>query len=103
VLAVRDNHDRCVFENPFEGRRIVHEHVAGRRAHECLDTAGLADLESFDLVDIAIGCAEIKTIVCGTTVLGHRVLVGQGLPRGGLRIHVRHVHEAGYATRGGGG
>ena len=101
MFAVRDDHDRRILKDALESRRIVNQHVAGRRTHEDLYAAGLPDFQGLDLLDVAVGRAEIETIVGRATMLGQRILVGQGLSRRGLGVHVRHVHEAGDPTSDG--
>ena len=94
VFAVGDDHHRGMFEDLLERLSIVDEHVTGRRAHEDLDAAGLANLKRLDLLDIGIGRAEIETVVRGTAFLCPAVLRGEFLARHRQRIDVRHIHEA---------
>ena len=57
VFAVRCHKQRRCSKDRFQCIRIVHQHVAGRRAHEDLYAAGEFGVDRLDGFEVAVRCA----------------------------------------------
>ncbi len=98
VLAVRDDRHRCIAKDRIKCRRIVHQHVAGRCAHEHLDAGCRERIEMPDVLDVVVGRAEIERVVDARDFGRARVFCFErrAIHRG--RSGVRHFHVAGNAA-----
>ena len=103
VFAVGGDQRRALGEDQLQRPRIVHQHVAGGRAHEDLHAAAVAGLQRADLVQVVVGPAEVEGVVGLRPAAGEPVLVHQHGPARHVGDGVGHVHEAGDAAghRGG--
>ncbi len=102
VFAVSNDHHRTLAEDGRQGLLIVHQHVAGRGAHEHLDPAGLLGVETLDLFQVVVGGTQIEAVVGDGGVGGDLVFGFEGVEGGGLGIDVGHFHETGGTTGDGG-
>ena len=98
VFAVRRDQQRCAGKDAFERGRVVDQHVAGRRPHENLHSAGERRIDGFDDLQVVVRGAEIEGVVRQRDSGGARMFIAQGRVRDRLRIAVRHLHVAGDAA-----
>ena len=94
ILAMRGDDERRACEDAFERDRVVHEHVAGRSAHEHLDATNERVIYALDGFEVVVGRTKVEGVV------GHRVTLGDGelivyrIDSDGLWPGVRHLHVA---------
>ena len=69
VLAVGSDQQVCGGKNAFQGRLVIHQHVAGAGTHKNLHAAGQTWIDAFDGLQIVVGRAEVKTVV-GSRAIG---------------------------------
>ena len=97
VFAVGDDRRGRVAEHRGQHVRVVHQHVAGRCAHEHLHAGRGQRVDGADVVDVAGAGAHIEGVVAPGATFGAAVLVVQRGTVEGRRAGVGHVHEAGQA------
>ena len=98
ILAVGEDDERRLGEQPLQRFGAIDEHIARGRAHERLDAARLVRFERANLLDVAVGRAKMKTVITRAAACRRSVLVPERLARRRLRTDIRHVHEAGDAA-----
>ena len=64
VFAMGCNEYWALGKNLLQSLGIIHKHVASRRAHKNLYTAGFTSLQLFNFVNISVTCTQIKSIIC---------------------------------------
>ena len=101
VLAVGGHQQRRVGEDALQGPLVVHQHVAGARAHEHLDAARAVTVDRLHRVEVVVGGAEVEPPVRHRARGGAGVLVRQRLGRHRQGPAVGHLQEAGDAPRDG--
>ncbi|MDZ7786712.1 MAG: hypothetical protein U5K73_00790 [Halofilum sp. (in: g-proteobacteria)] len=98
VFAVGDHRHRRGGEDPVEDLGVVHQQIAGRRAHEDLDPGRGARIQLHQGVEVVAPRAEEKTVVRACAPLGAAVLVLEGLGRQRRRLRVRHLEKTGHTA-----
>ena len=78
--------------------RTVDQHVARRCTHKRLDSGRLANLQCFDLFNVAVCRTEVETVVGRAAIFrnAHTYHAARAR-RCRLRVYIGHIHEAGYA------
>jgi hypothetical protein len=66
--------DRSEFKESVQCFRIIDQHIARRRAHQCFDSGGFANLQRLDLSDVAVRCAEVKTVMPSLAAMDVEIL-----------------------------
>ena len=102
VLAVGGHQQGRVGEDALQRPLVVHQHVAGARAHEHLDAARAMPVDRLHRLEVVVGGAEVEPPVRHRAGGGAGVLVLERLGRHRLRPAVGHLQEAGDAARDGG-
>ena len=95
VFAVGEEDRRHFGEQSLQHSRIVHQHIAGGRAHEHLDPGHAGRIEGGDGIEVVVADPEVKAVVGHRVLCGLALLVGQGFEGQGRRLGVGHVHIAG--------
>ncbi len=101
VLAVRDKLVVYLAEDALQGFGVVHQHVAGRGAHENFDARHVALGNLLEFLQILVGGAHIEAVVGPGNLGGACVFLLQFLNRGGLGNGVGLFHVAGHPTGNG--
>lgn len=94
-----DQDGRRAGEQALQHGRVVHQHVAGRGAHEHLDAGHLARIDGGHGVEIVVRDAEMEGVIGQRIARRYRLLFCHGGHRQRRRPGVRHVHETGDAPR----
>ena len=80
----------------------VHQHVACARTHEELDAAHTRTVQAGKVAVVVVRRAEVARVVHDAAFVQQVELGVEGFEGGGLRQGVGHVHDARYASCGGG-
>ena len=95
VLTVGTDRKRRFREDPFQGRLLVDEHIAGTRTNEDLDARRARCLLEF--VDVLRRGPDVEAVVDDGFRCCQRQFVVQSLDRSGRRFGIGHLEERRHA------